>query len=376
MWKSRRWGDQRMNDIHNELKRMLEKHPNCLKSRNQIQSLLQDYFYNDKLEVRLLVMAYEDGVVAKAQQSNVLDDAMAYHLGNGLVSNYGIAEENALWAIRMWFLAFDKKVNVSKRNILSPLQTSSKISVIGSFFKKLFSRVNNPLSASLESDSIDSKSNQQPSDEVQSEEKNLATVIQSVKGKTKRASKKQNPLISAVRLGGSAQAQRDRKLKMLQSIFDANFFGDSKKYKWQFLERGHGNTQYFIYNERNEQLGRSIPDDVKALSLTMICHGQYEEDDLIHIAIDSRLTHGWAFTYDSFCTGGIMGKNIIKYADIQYVGVVGCHGSDLYIITQNGCQISFDSNAMDSNILYDNYEMMAFLMTAKSISRIREIRYT
>ena len=53
----------------------------------------------------------------------------------------------------------------------------------------------------------------------------------------------------------------------------------------------------------------------KRMFLKMVCNGEYEESDLIHLCATEDFTAGWAFTKDSFCVGGEISLMKTRYVD-------------------------------------------------------------
>ncbi len=65
----------------------------------------------------------------------------------------------------------------------------------------------------------------------------------------------------------------------------------------------------------------------KTMAINLCCSGKYKESEIVFMMIRDDLSDGFAFTVDSFCTGGASGGYIIKYSDIKsvdetYVGIV------------------------------------------------------
>ena len=71
--------------------------------------------------------------------------------------------------------------------------------------------------------------------------------------------------------------------------------------------------EYYNLFGKSEELS---PEN-KQTALKFICDGKYTEKDLIHIAINYDFTAGWAFTKDSVCFAGELGKIIVPYEDIE-----------------------------------------------------------
>ena len=57
----------------------------------------------------------------------------------------------------------------------------------------------------------------------------------------------------------------------------------------------------------------------KTMAINLCCSGKYKESEIVFMMIHDDLSDGFAFTVDSFCTGGTSGGNIIKYNEINLV---------------------------------------------------------
>lgn len=57
----------------------------------------------------------------------------------------------------------------------------------------------------------------------------------------------------------------------------------------------------------------------KSIAVDMCCHGKYTESQVVFLYITEDISDGFAFTTDSFCTGGASGGNIFKYNEITDV---------------------------------------------------------
>lgn len=87
-----------------------------------------------------------------------------------------------------------------------------------------------------------------------------------------------------------------------------------------------------------EHYCEQLSDNKKKLALKMICQNQYTGNDLIYARVAHDLSAGWAFTLDSFCYGGGLGKGIVHYKDISYASGENNwpSRSELYITCKNG----------------------------------------
>ena len=89
---------------------------------------------------------------------------------------------------------------------------------------------------------------------------------------------------------------------------------------------GHRNV-WNIFDKSGNLLDGEPSSTQKRMFLKMVCNGEYEESDLIHLCADEDFSAGWAFTKDSFCVGGTMyllynaRKRKIFFSEIDDVGI-------------------------------------------------------
>ena len=67
-------------------------------------------------------------------------------------------------------------------------------------------------------------------------------------------------------------------------------------------------------------------------AVDLCCQKKYKEEDIVFMMIRDDFSDGIAFTADSFCRGGALGKKIIKYDEINSVDA----GSRLYVYGNRG----------------------------------------
>lgn len=93
-------------------------------------------------------------------------------------------------------------------------------------------------------------------------------------------------------------------------------------------------------------------------------NGKYNYNDMVFLAIERDGSSAIGFSYDSFCVGGALGNNIIKYADIDNVN----YNSDgLKFILKNGDEVSIDGTYVEphTNLLMDNDIYVKFMRMVK-----------
>lgn len=109
----------------------------------------------------------------------------------------------------------------------------------------------------------------------------------------------------------------------------------------------------------------------RAMALRMVCQGKYTENQIAFMQLTDDLTSGFAMTVDSFCTGGVLGRNTFPYKtmnlSLRKDGAPSWH----YVININGTTFQSWSNEICRNLFgkHDSpfYEKVAkFLEVAKN----------
>lgn len=83
----------------------------------------------------------------------------------------------------------------------------------------------------------------------------------------------------------------------LQAMFKAVFKDDFDYYDKDEDALFLMTDQYSLTDDSTSDL----TEDQRNIALSLICGGEYTEDDLVHLRISDRMNEGWAFTRDSFC---------------------------------------------------------------------------
>jgi len=80
-------------------------------------------------------------------------------------------------------------------------------------------------------------------------------------------------------------------------------------------------TDWEIIDENSEYAGTFHQTNLteQKMAINLCCGGKYLENQIIFMKFRDDFSSGFAFTTDSFCTGGIIGQNVIKYKNIKNV---------------------------------------------------------
>lgn len=97
----------------------------------------------------------------------------------------------------------------------------------------------------------------------------------------------------------------------------------------------------------------ALTDAEQSAALQMVCHGEYTAEQIVFLQLTDDLTSGFAFTADSFCTGGNIGTSLMPYAEILHTSLY----AKLYFNNPDVCAALIDAD-------YD--KIRAFLEGAKN----------
>lgn len=121
--------------------------------------------------------------------------------------------------------------------------------------------------------------------------------------------------------------------------------------KWRFVCRGGGFEQE-ITSERD-----------KELALKVVTNGMCAKSDIVHLTVENDFSCGIAFTGDSVCVGGSLGRYNISYNDI-HVAEDTPYG--LVITKNNGHEIRLE--AVNNETIVFLYGFSRFLNIVKDLS--------
>lgn len=137
-----------MDDIQTYLKHATSQIIDALDDRQRLKSLLSDCLSGNKLQLNLLLNAYDNDVPVKLQNSATVPDKNLFLQGlvQSLTSDYGITEQAALWAIESWCLI----LGVS----LLPSAPQSNVATVDDSVDVVVSQFESFLASSLKSSTV------------------------------------------------------------------------------------------------------------------------------------------------------------------------------------------------------------------------------
>lgn len=97
---------------------ILNKRPELLEDRFKLANVLSDILLGSRLEVNLLMFAYDIGIVNDIRECCKLDKTVKFRCVNKMMNQYGVQRDNALWAVNLWFYSYginilNKKCKIS-----------------------------------------------------------------------------------------------------------------------------------------------------------------------------------------------------------------------------------------------------------------------
>ena len=78
----------------------------------------------------------------------------------------------------------------------------------------------------------------------------------------------------------------------------------------------------------------------QSAALQMVCHGEYTIEQIAFMQLTADLSSGFAFTVDSFCTGGNVGNSLMPYAEILQTSLY----AKLYFNNPDACAELLDAD--------------------------------
>ena len=143
-----------MDTIQTQLKKASTQITASLNDRQRLKALLSDCLAGNKLQLNILLNAYDNGLIEKLQHNATVSDKSLFLQGlvQSLTGDYGISEKAALWAIETWCIILDVPSLSSDKTINTNIASSANIDVVLSQFESY-------ISSSLKSSTVKSYMN-------------------------------------------------------------------------------------------------------------------------------------------------------------------------------------------------------------------------
>ncbi len=120
-----------MDDIQIILKNAASLIVASLDNRPRLKSVLSDCLHGKKLQLNLLLNAYDNGCVTIIQNSDSTSDKELFiqRLVQSLTSDYGITAQAAIWTIETWSLIIESASPITSSSSDTNLSSSSNINL-------------------------------------------------------------------------------------------------------------------------------------------------------------------------------------------------------------------------------------------------------
>ncbi len=142
-----------MNSNNSMINKIAEQISTYLDNRQKVKAIFSDYLASNKLQVNLLMNAYDADIVTKLKSISNLDDSSLelQSLMQCLIDDYGISDISAQWGIIMWCHLLKLEELVLNFGLLTSIQSSAS-----SQLNQIMTPNNaiNPLTSNIQSTSI------------------------------------------------------------------------------------------------------------------------------------------------------------------------------------------------------------------------------
>lgn len=125
--------EKRLIEFRDRFSNLLEKYLDAIYDERKFRGLLSDYFPEENWLSHLLMALYKAGIVEEIENSKSMDFESFLRFKKKLVNNYRTQEQDAEWAVGMWFECYGdhilKKTNNVERYIYRNVAINSKESI-------------------------------------------------------------------------------------------------------------------------------------------------------------------------------------------------------------------------------------------------------
>lgn len=125
--------EKRLIEFRDRFSDLLEKYLDAIYDERKFRGLLSDYFPEENWLSHLLMALYKAGIVEEIENSKSMDFESFLRFKKKLVNNYRTQEQDAEWAVGMWFECYGdhilKKTNNVERYIYRNVAINSKESI-------------------------------------------------------------------------------------------------------------------------------------------------------------------------------------------------------------------------------------------------------
>ena len=109
--------EKRLIEFRDRFSNLLEKYLDAIYDERKFRGLLSDYFPEENWLSHLLMALYKAGIVEEIENSKSMDFESFLRFKKKLVNNYRTQEQDAEWAVGMWFECYGDHILKKKNNV-------------------------------------------------------------------------------------------------------------------------------------------------------------------------------------------------------------------------------------------------------------------
>ena len=109
------------------IKDIFKNSPELLANRQKLKGVLNDNFPKNKLIVNMVLIAYDEGLFEKIQNSNDVNEFVFQQISTQLISNYGITNETAVRIVSLLAIVCEKQITFSIEDSVKVEKQNSQI---------------------------------------------------------------------------------------------------------------------------------------------------------------------------------------------------------------------------------------------------------
>ena len=96
---------------------LLEENIEAIKDERKLRGLISDYFPKEKWLNHLLISLYKDGIVEEIEKCESVEFESFLRFKKDLISNYRTQEQEAEWAVNIWFESYGNYILKKDNNV-------------------------------------------------------------------------------------------------------------------------------------------------------------------------------------------------------------------------------------------------------------------
>ena len=88
---------------------MLQQYPESVIDRKKFIALIKDYFPEQQMQVNLITMVFDLGIVEEIKKASNISNAFAFRFVKRLLDEYGVSRVNADWGVSVCCVCYGKQ---------------------------------------------------------------------------------------------------------------------------------------------------------------------------------------------------------------------------------------------------------------------------